>query len=169
MGGTGTFQGLIGGTGSIAFDSRADGGVFVSIQGSTLYGVSCPSTEVCYAVGNLGTILKGTNTWGTWSAQKSNTTQTLQAISCLDVLTCFAVGDGGVILGTVDGATWSPSSPTTANLTGINCANRAACVAVGSGVAVTYNSVLGWRLQAKQSDHQPAGAQHLPRLVSVTP
>ena len=38
LGGTGTFQGLIGGTGSIAFDSRADGSVFVSIQGSLLLG-----------------------------------------------------------------------------------------------------------------------------------
>jgi hypothetical protein len=40
LGGTGTFQGLIGGTGSIAFDSRADGSVFVSIQGSLLLGAA---------------------------------------------------------------------------------------------------------------------------------
>jgi photosystem II stability/assembly factor-like uncharacterized protein len=122
-------------------------------QGDTLNGVSCPSTDVCYAVGNLGTILKGSNTWTTWTGQQSHTTQTLRAISCPDALTCFAVGDGGIILETLDGATWQgQSSPTTANLTGISCANRAACVAVGSGAAVTYQPFIGW-----QKSSPPAG------------
>ena len=89
-----------------------------------LNGVHCPSLDVCYAVGNVGTIIKTTtgSTTGTWSALTSGTTKDLSAIYCTDANTCVAVGkaigsavytngDTSVVLKTTDGGTsWNPKS-----------------------------------------------------------
>ena len=43
-------------------------------QGNGLNSVSCPTVTVCFAVGNLGTILATTNGGSTWTGEASPTT-----------------------------------------------------------------------------------------------
>lgn len=116
-------------------------------QGNGLNSVSCPTTTVCFAVGDFGLILATTNSGSTWTGQTSPTTRTLHGVSCANTTTCYAVGDGGVILKTDNGGTWfQQPSGTGANLNGISCPSFNECVAVGTpGLALfTFNSGAGW-------------------------
>ena len=58
-------------------------------------GVSCPSTSVCFAAGNAGTILATKNGGQTWLPQTSGTTQNLNGVSCTSPTACSAVGAAG--------------------------------------------------------------------------
>src|SRR5579872_756033 len=74
-------------------------------QGNNLNAVSCPATNICYAVGDLGTILYFNGT--SWSGQLSTVTFNLQSVSCPSTTTCFAAGDFGTIVATSNsGASW---------------------------------------------------------------
>ena len=77
-----------------------------------LWSVQFPeSTEVGYAVGNGGVILKTTDGGGTWVPQTSGVTAPLFSASFVDNSTGFVVGGDtqGVALKTTDGgATWLP-------------------------------------------------------------
>lgn len=53
-------------------------GVPVAAQ---LNAISCPSTTVCFAVGNRGVIIASTN-GGAWATQTSGTASNLTFISC---------------------------------------------------------------------------------------
>jgi photosystem II stability/assembly factor-like uncharacterized protein len=95
-------------------------GAIVSIQGGVatrvpsptieeLYGVSMPTVDVAWAVGNNGAIVKGTSGGTSWAAQTSGTTEPLLDVCFTDELTGTAVGLSGTILRTTDGgATWNP-------------------------------------------------------------
>jgi len=109
-------------------------------QGNNLNVVSCPATNICYAVGDLGTILyfNGTN----WSAQFATVAFNLNSISCPGTTICFAAGDFGTIVATNNsGASWSQqNSGTFGNLTGISCPTTSDCFAVGAG-GVIYTTL----------------------------
>ena len=62
-----------------------------------LSAISCPTTQVCRAVGGGGTILATGNGGTTWTVQTSGTTGGLNAITCASPSTCFAVGVGTAI------------------------------------------------------------------------
>jgi photosystem II stability/assembly factor-like uncharacterized protein len=79
---------------------------------SDLYSVSFPEgTQIGYAVGNEGVILKTTDGGGTWVAQTSGTPGGLYSVSFSDNMTGYAVGKSGNAVKTTDGgASWNPMS-----------------------------------------------------------
>ena len=62
--------------------------------------LACPSTILCSAVGENGTILATKDGGRTWHEQDSGTTQNLLGIACPSTTACYAVGDEGTILST---------------------------------------------------------------------
>ena len=117
---------------------------------STLYGVSCPDTSHCFAVGgttSAGTIIDTANaasTSPTWRTQTPPSTATGQynAISCSDDNDCVVVGNtsGGaplIVATTNGGSKWSKQTPPTSAtvaLQGVSCTTSTHCVAVGNVV-----------------------------------
>jgi photosystem II stability/assembly factor-like uncharacterized protein len=59
-----------------------------------LNGVHCPTRDICYAVGDSGTVVKTTDgaSTGTWTALTSGTTRNLRSVYCTSASTCVAVG-----------------------------------------------------------------------------
>ncbi len=114
---------------------------------STLYGVSCPDTSHCFAVGgttSAGKIIHTATAAAaspTWSTQTPPTGATGQynAISCADDNDCVAVGNTStgapLIVATANGgSTWTKQTPPTSAtvaLGGVSCASSTHCVAVG--------------------------------------
>jgi len=123
-------------------------------QGNSLNAVSCPSLDVCFAVGDLETILTSTNVHTispTFSGQNPPIPKggpvTLRGISCPSTTVCYAVGDRGAILKTDNGTTWffQPSGASV-NLRDISCSDTSTCFAVGdfNEVLMTQNGGGGW-------------------------
>lgn len=99
-------------------------------QGRDLYKVACPSTTLCKAVGDNGTILSwdGAN----WTADISGTTAYLIDVACPSTTLCKAVGENGVIR-SWNGVIWSAdNSGTTSYLNGVACPSTTLCKAVGA-------------------------------------
>jgi photosystem II stability/assembly factor-like uncharacterized protein len=134
-----------------------------------LTSVQCPSSTICYAAGDRGTVLKsdtdGGNSWTTLSTSWGNP---LYGLSCPSTTSCFAVDNYGYVIQTSDGgATWQDdqtpaTTPDTnvpgsggpnpyAGLFGITCTSTTTCIAVGgyqpSGnapIEVTTNGGTTW-------------------------
>jgi len=114
-------------------------------DGETLNGVSCPSSNVCYAATDQGWVYQSTNvssdnaTWTKVSTPLSElpTPLPLHAISCSNTQTCVVVGDNGNIIYTNNGgANWllvitTPALNTT--LRGVSCPDTNICYTVGDG------------------------------------
>src|SRR5450759_2935529 len=63
-----------------------------------LYGIVCPTSRACLAVGDGGTILASADGGATWRSRSSGTDNNLISITCPTSRACLAVGDGGTIL-----------------------------------------------------------------------
>jgi photosystem II stability/assembly factor-like uncharacterized protein len=61
--------------------------------------VACPTTQRCWVVGAVGTILHTVNGGVSWQQDQSGTDINLRGIACPGILRCYAVGEGGAILG----------------------------------------------------------------------
>lgn len=114
-----------------------------------LWGVSCPSANVCVAVGESGTILRTVNGGATWFRQASGTTNRIESVSCPTVTTCFAVGPfpPTILITTDGGSSWSDRSTAAPSpLAAISCPNTNACAAVGIGgsTLVTHDGGGTW-------------------------
>lgn len=72
-----------------------------------LFGVSSPSSQICYAVGSGGKIAKSTNGGRDWFWQITPVTQNLSAVAFLTENLGIAVGDSGIILSTTNGGVTS--------------------------------------------------------------
>ena len=126
----------------------------------TLYGVTCPTSSECFAVGNGGFILKSIDGGTTWASQTTPVpVSLLQAITCPSASDCFAVGQfndaTGVILATTNGGTtWTsqvlPSGVVNIGLDNLSCSSDTECVAVldyndnGGPVLATDNGGSTW-------------------------
>jgi photosystem II stability/assembly factor-like uncharacterized protein len=117
-----------------------------------LFGISCPSTTHCVAVGGgpdvaePSAIATTDNGGATWSTQQLPTaTAQLTSVSCPTTTNCVAVGGGfasatpATILTSSDGgSTWvsrpAPSGFEFVQGQGVSCASSTDCVAVGSPV-----------------------------------
>jgi len=84
-----------------------------------LYGVTCVSTLVGWAVGANGTIAHTTDGGSTWSMQDSHLSASLRAVRFADAQHGVVVGDGGALAFTSDGATWTPVSASSDDLTSV--------------------------------------------------
>jgi photosystem II stability/assembly factor-like uncharacterized protein len=102
-----------------------------------VYGIDCPTTTVCFAVGSMphstAVIVYTTNGWATWAVIPSAGPQYLGSVSCPNIHTCVATGYAGMTMRTTDGVNWSVSTaPTVATqqLGPIDCPSATACFAV---------------------------------------
>jgi photosystem II stability/assembly factor-like uncharacterized protein len=122
-----------------------------------LFGVSCPGTTTCVAVGGFPpTAITGetappivTTTDGTdWSLQSSGapTGDNLMGVSCISgTTTCYAVGYAGTIVTTTNLTSWSTmTSNTTEPLTGITCLSTTSCVATGEAGTIDVLNGTTW-------------------------
>jgi hypothetical protein len=109
-------------------------------QADWLNAISCPSTNICYAAGNEGTILYFNGS--SWSSQSSTTFANLHGINCPSTTTCFAVGDFGALVATnTSGSSWHvQNSNTPSNLSAISCPSTSVCFAVGSNGVIGTNA-----------------------------
>jgi photosystem II stability/assembly factor-like uncharacterized protein len=106
-----------------------------------LNSVSFPEgTEVGYAVGSEGVILKTTDGGGTWATQTSGTPSALYSVSFQNNSTGFAVGKSGTAIKTTDGgATWDTMSVGATNsLYAVQFVGTG-----GTGFAVSYDMAGG--------------------------
>jgi photosystem II stability/assembly factor-like uncharacterized protein len=122
-------------TSGIIFASH-DGGANWASRATTpnpLWSVSCPTASICFAVGQVGTILTSGDGGDSWSSQVSGSTKFLDGVSCPNATTCVVVGQDGVILGTKNGGTTWSSLPTATGdwLNGISCPDLNFCLAAG--------------------------------------
>jgi hypothetical protein len=106
-----------------------------------LAAISCPSKEVCVAVGNSSRqpIVRTTNAGATWSSPApGGTGANYVAVSCASTTACQAAGTQGAV-STADGTTWGAAMLPAAVLevTGIACPTAGQC----SGVAVGQYAV----------------------------
>ena len=73
-----------------------------------LYGIVCPTSARCIAVGDGGTILTGADGGVHWSRRSSGVFARLLTIACSSSETCTTSGEGGALLESADGgATWA--------------------------------------------------------------
>lgn len=153
-------------------------------QANPLFGVACPSSSACLAVGQAngaGTPSAMAESWDgtTWRLQTapspvgSAETQ-LNGLSCTSRASCTAVGYTGPTTGVIssvaerwDGATWRlQPGPTAAGaeLNGVSCPSLSVCVAVGTRFDSSGNSLgtiterwngTSWRIQPTPTAGRP--------------
>jgi photosystem II stability/assembly factor-like uncharacterized protein len=109
-----------------------------------LLSVTCPTANICYAVGWLDTVLLSANGGATWGIQSISvaTDENWVSVSCPSSTTCYAVSENGkVFANTPNGATdWTlrgsvpDANPKVAT---INCPSVDVCY-IGSGVEKSY-------------------------------
>jgi hypothetical protein len=143
----------------------------------SLEGISCPRSNVCFAVGGLHELWNGTN----WSIQSDPAHGSLEDVSCSGLLACTAVGlrvSNGNLFTLAErwnGTGWqvqstpNPAGSDNSNLYGVSCPLRRTCTAVGQSVFPGvptdhlapflerwFGRVNAWGMQAAP---QPEGAQ----------
>lgn len=112
-----------------------------------LNSVYCAGNDLCFAVGNGGTILKTMDGGQNWLQQTSNTTNTLENITCNLGLCVIVGGDGtsntGTVITSSDYSTWSIATSSLAT-TSLNNATyyNGMYIAVGNG-GVIFTSTNG--------------------------
>ncbi len=95
-------------TGEGAIAVTTDGGAnwnTLPFVNNALYSLNFPAgqSNVGYAAGAAGIIVKTTDAGGSWTEQSSGTSATLFGITFADELTGYAVGENGTVLKTVSG------------------------------------------------------------------
>lgn len=105
-------------------------------QGNSLRGISCPATNLCYAVGDSGTILKTTDGGASWLGQSSGVSTSLASIECPSPAICYALSSYGKLLRTSNGgASWSSQELSTKSsfyVAGLSCPSTQECYIVGN-------------------------------------
>jgi len=115
-------------------------------SGANLLDVTTVGTDVVWAVGTGGAVLKG-GIGIDWELVPTPTTRTLNAIACADRDHCLAVGERGTVIHTGDGGlTWRRMEPGTgADLLGAHLDRLGYGWIVGEGgVVITGGVTSGW-------------------------
>lgn len=74
-------------------------------QGNTLRKVQALNSNLAFAIGDAGTIIRTQNAGAEWKVQRSRTNLNLKALSFVHPDSGFVVGDSGIILKTVNSGT----------------------------------------------------------------
>jgi hypothetical protein len=107
---------------------------------TSVYSVSCPATEFCVAVDEIGSVLVRNR--GVWSTPEPIANgNSFASVSCPTTTFCAALTDGGDAA-TFDGASWSQpvNVGPAAGGYAVSCPSVSFCAAVnGNGVATTFD------------------------------
>ena len=112
-----------------------------------VYGIACPVTSFCVAVGERGDVETSTNGGASWSTPVDIATDNLNSVSCPSASFCVAIDAGGNAY-TYNGASWSAADPIdTANgqldggeMRAVSCPSSTFCVAIDAHETVlTFN------------------------------
>ncbi len=114
----------------------------------TLNGLSCPTVNVCVAVGSTKTssaFIVGTTNGGTvWTQQHVPAgVAGLNAISCPSTSDCIAVGSKRFVETKDAGLKWSAHSLGDGTIVGISCGGAQTCVAVGTDATTNVSCAAG--------------------------
>jgi hypothetical protein len=107
-----------------------------------LTGVSCPTTELCVGVDDIGNVITstdpagGTSTWATSTIRKTTFPNGFNAVSCASAALCVAVDGSGNLATTTDPAagasTWSLGRVAESyGLADVSCPTESFCAATG--------------------------------------
>jgi photosystem II stability/assembly factor-like uncharacterized protein len=143
-------------------------------DGFQAYGLSCPTTAMCAAVGvtngyTQGTIDVTTDGGSTWHEQPEPAgIGTLTRVSCVTSSNCMASGSSNIAYTTDGGAHWGSSFVPNVAVLDFACVSASDCVAVGSStdhpaIAVSADGGATWQYATV-----PAGATHM-TSVSCNP
>ena len=120
--------------------------------GQQLTAVSCPSTTLCFAVDNHGSLFTSTTpaSSAVWTPGTIDGMTALHAISCPSLTLCVAVDDNGRAVSSTTPETassWSGQTiDNTHHLTGVSCPTTSFCAAVDAigQVLVTTTPTSNW-------------------------
>ncbi|MCB0879852.1 MAG: hypothetical protein KDC46_12840 [Thermoleophilia bacterium] len=126
----------VGGSGA-AYRTTNKGGSWTSMPTgvtTNLYDVTYASSQVVWAVGEGGVIIRSTDGGLTWTTQHS-TGPALRSVTAVDEQAAWAVGDSGTVLATTNGgATWvAQVSGTSQDLVNVAAISRTKAVFLGGG------------------------------------
>jgi len=147
-------------TNSWTVESTPDASTYVN----NLFGVSCPTSTYCMAVGSdlsstkpIGYTLAEQWTAGVWSIIPTPSTpgdqSELVSVSCRSAKFCMAVGDEhphgpGVILAERwNGSVWTATDitgPMESGLTAVSCPTASTCTAVGDSLGTDASLIYRW-------------------------
>lgn len=144
-------------------------------DGSSLYGISCPSASTCFAVGTSASgqalVQQTSDAGGRWSSDTDGVSGPgLDAVSCGDVNDCVATSSSGSVLFTSDGgATWASTSVSSADtLSSVACPTSENCwttVSAGpnapNAIEASANGGQSWVGQNWSPPPAPGGYQLL--------
>ncbi|HUA70448.1 MAG TPA: hypothetical protein VMA96_05190 [Solirubrobacteraceae bacterium] len=112
-----------------------------------VYGLACPVTSFCIAVGERGDVETSTNGGVSWSAPVDIAADNLNSVSCPSASFCVAIDAGGNAY-TYNGASWSAADPIdTANggeFRAVSCPSSTFCVAIDSHETVLTFDGSSW-------------------------
>lgn len=134
-------------------------------------GVSCATPDICWIVGDSGSIYKTTNGGADWTKQGAGvTTVTLNDVFAVNTSEVFVVGFLGTILRTTNGGTsWTVmSSPTTSTLYSIDAVTATRVVAVGLVGKVIRYSDFDFALSGVPSSRTVAAGSSTTFSLTVT-
>ena len=102
-----------------------------------VYGIACPLTSFCVAVGERGDVETSTNGGASWSTPVDIAADNLNSVSCPSTTFCVAIDAGGNAY-TFNGTSWSAADPIdTANgqldggeFRAVSCPSSTFCVAI---------------------------------------
>ncbi len=119
-----------------------------SIPGKpSLYGVSCPDQQDCYAVGAKGAIARSGSSGTQWLGVSGVTNMSLYSISCSSSTQCMAVGEKGIVVVSTGYQSWQAYGGTGTDLYGVSCAPGGAfCMAVGQGGVIRTSTGISGQL-----------------------
>jgi len=98
------------GQGALSYTSNGGTSWSTEFFGTDLKGLDFAGTNIGYAVGRDGYIIKTTNQGTNWINQTSGVSNILRDVDFLDSLNGFIVGDGGIILKTTNGGLTSTNN-----------------------------------------------------------
>jgi len=131
-----------------------------------LYGISCPTTDLCAAVGGDGFVITSTNPTGagdtctvcSWEPADIDDGGLLDGVSCPTTSLCVAVDNSGNVVTSTNpsggAAAWTAANVDGDNsLTAVSCASATLCVAVDdSGNVVTSTNPTGGAMAWSAAD-----------------
>jgi len=158
---------------AVTHDGGASWALPTVLVDDSLTGVSCPSTQVCVAVGLNANVASTTDGGATWHVTNVSTGTNLNmfvGVSCPSTLICYAATQGGLLFRSTDGGrSWAKRSSFPFNFRGLDCPTTTVCYVVSPQIGQsvvettidggarwsrsTLSGVLVWSISCTDKSH----------------